>query len=46
MSRVAAWVLVACVMWGFVWLAARAFDQEWEQQMRRNAATRALALGQ
>lgn len=30
------------VMWVFVELGFRAFDAEWEQQLRRNAALRAV----
>lgn len=36
-----AWAFVALVMWVFVELGFRAFDAEWEQQLRRNAQLRA-----
>lgn len=40
MKSLAAWLVVALLMALFVELGFRAFDAEWEQQMRRNAQMR------
>jgi hypothetical protein len=37
-----AWAFVALIMAVFVELGFRAFDAEWEQQLRRNAQLRAV----
>lgn len=42
MRSVFAWAFVALVMWVFVELGFRAFDHEWDVQLRRNAALRAV----
>lgn len=42
MKSLAAWLVVALLMALFVELGFRAFDAEWEQQMRRNAALREM----
>ena len=43
MRSLAAWLVVALVMGLFVELGFRAFDHEWDVQMRRNAQMRELA---
>lgn len=42
MRSVFAWAFVLLIMAVFVELGFRAFDAEWEQQLRRNAALRAV----
>jgi hypothetical protein len=43
MKSLAAWVVVALVLAGFVELGMRAFDHEWEIQAKRNQALREAA---
>lgn len=42
MRALAAWLMALAVGALFVEMAFRAFDAEWEQQMRRNAALREM----
>ena len=42
MRSVFAWLFVALIMAVFVELGMRAFDHEWEQQLKRNAQMREM----